>query len=155
MPQKRTHSENRAVLCGLCYRKAKDMRLIGPNHLVQIHKLVDVSYDISDSKFQTVVCKSCLLSLSAHTRNPDNPERGRILYKPQYSNLTQPPVYSTRNNEVESCPCTVCKMACENLTPGWITTELKEEYWHLLFPDFPYPTPKVSSYILRYIIKFV
>ena len=111
----RTHSENRSILCGLCFPKEKDLRLINDTHITQIKSLVNPSYDLSDPKFQKVLCKSCILSLSSHSKNPECPDRGRKLYKPCYDNLMQPPTYNTRTCDGQLCPCTVCKIAAENL----------------------------------------
>ena len=90
------HNENRVVLCGLCYRKSKDIRKINQNHLLQLQTLVDSRYSLSDARFQTVLCSGCARILAAHTKDPENPERGRKLLKPKYDNLIPPPVHHTR-----------------------------------------------------------
>ena len=139
----RTHSENREVLCGVCYRKEKNLRKISPTHLLQLQTLVDKRYSLTDEKYQSFLCKSCLLSLSAHSKT----DRGRKLLKPRYDNLTPPPQYNTRNSDDTPCVCTTCQIAAENLTPGRRPVALKEEYWLLLFPDIPFPCVEVRLLI--------
>ena len=152
----RTHSENRKVCCGICFRKAKELRQITPTHLTQLQTLVDSRYDTGDPKFQTVICKSCVLSLAAHSSNPDNPEKGRQLLKPNYDNMIPPPVYATRNTEDQLCPCTQCLIARENITPGTGAKVLKEMYWLILFPNIPYPAIKVGYiYLLIYVYIYI
>ena len=144
MGKARTHSDNRAVLCGICYRKQNDLRQIKSDQLIQLKTLVDSRYSLSDPRFQSVLCKSCVLALSAHTKNPTNPEKGRKLLKPKYENLIPPPVHHTRKSEDQSCPCTVCEMCKVNLTKGsGPSGPMLEKYWTLLFPDLPYPEPQV------------
>ena len=108
-----THEENRSVLCGICFRKQGELRSISENQLLQIHSLVDISYNISDIRFQKVLCRICALALTAHTNNPDKP--GRKLMHPKYSNLASPSFHSTRQSESKDCPCTVCEIARNNL----------------------------------------
>ena len=63
----RSHEENGSALCGLCYKKG-DLRNILPEQLKQIWHLHDKQYDPSDTKFQKVLCLTCILSLRAHTK---------------------------------------------------------------------------------------
>ena len=144
----RSHNENREVLCGLCYRKSKDIRKINQNHLLQLQTLVDSRYSLSDARFQTVLCAGCARILAAHTKDPENPERGRKLLKPKYDNLTPPPVHHTRLSVDQFCPCTMCEMARVTIRVGYnvpdSTQMLLEKHWSLLFPDIAYTAPKVG-----------
>lgn len=143
MTPPRTHSQNREVMCGICYRKDKNLRKISPDHLIKLQNLVDSRYSLTDPMFQTVLCVTCLSSLSAHSRNPDNPDRGRKLLKPKYVNLTPPPSHNTRGTADQSCPCTVCEIARETVTPGFGSRMLQQRHWELLFPDIDYPVSQV------------
>ena len=139
----RTHEENRSVLCGICFRKQGELRSISENQLLQIHSLIDSSYNISDIRFQKVLCRMCALALTAHTNNPDKP--GRKLMHPKYSNLASPSFHSTRQSESKDCPCTVCDIARNNLTPGSFPGKLpQEKFWNILFPGVPYPAPELK-----------
>ena len=68
MGKARTNSDNRAVLCGICYRKQNDLRQIKSVQLIQLKTLVDSSCSLSDLRFQSVLFKSCVLAHSAHTK---------------------------------------------------------------------------------------
>ena len=139
----RSHEENRSVLCGICYKKQAELRPITDIQVQQIHALLDSSYSVDDTRFQKVICRVCALALTAHTKNPDNP--GRKLFHPKYSNLNPPPVHATRQTEGRGCTCTVCKIAKTSLTPGPLHGKnLQEEFWNILFPDMPYPTPNLK-----------
>ena len=139
----RSHTENRKVLCGVCYKKG-DLRPITDNQLSQLKTLVDRSYCLDNVRYQTVLCKVCALALSAHVKKPDNP--GRTLLKPKYENLNPPPSHSTRSVDPQSCPCTMCEIARSNLTAGSFSGHrLPEKFWKILFPDSQYPTPKYKK----------
>lgn len=142
--QPRTHQDNRSTLCGICYKKA-GLRNISDVQLGQLRALVDSSYSLTDMKYQTVLCKVCALALTAHTKNPEKPER--TLLKPQYVNLRPPPLHETRAAESQICPCTVCEIAKCNLVPGGFsgTPLLPEKYWAMLFPNVPYPVKKTQT----------
>ena len=109
MTRARTHDENRFILCGICYRKESELRSFNEVQLEQIKILVDISYNLEDSRFQSVLCRTCAKALSAHTKNPQNP--GRKLSLPKYSNLNPPPKLATRQFDGKACPCTVCDIA--------------------------------------------
>ena len=136
----RTHAENRAVLCGVCYKKGV-LRPITETQLTNLQTLLDRSYDLNNERYQTVLCKICSQALSAHVKNPEKP--GRTLMKPKYDNLIQAPLHGTRSFDPQDCPCTVCQIAKSNLTPGGSSGHrLEEKFWKILFPDLEYPKPK-------------
>ena len=114
-----------------------------------IKTCIDEKYELDDIKYQTVVCKPCLLRLSAHFKDPSNPDRGRVLKIPSYENMTPPLFYKTRLNEDEPCGCTVCQIAKENLTPGRGQAVLPEKFWKQIFPDIPYLTFKVNNRLTK------
>ena len=155
MKRPRTHSENRAVVCGLCYKKSKDMRKISANHLNQLHTLVETQYSLEDPRFQTVLCSGCVKVLSVYSKAPDKPEAGRKLRIPIYKNLTPPPAHNTRNSEASPCPCTVCDIARQNLLPGSDKPPMLECHWLILFPHYTYPYKKVQAQsVISIIIYF-
>ena len=132
---KKSHDEVRATLCGLCYKRG-DLRPIKDDQLSQIKKLVNQNYDISDPRFQTVLCTSCVRPLSDHSKNQNN--RGRKLYIPDFENMTPPPTHSTRSTDDSDCVCTACQICRSN--QGFRTSnQLDEQFWKILFPDQPYP----------------
>ena len=149
----RTHSENREVVCGVCYRKSKDLRKITPLHLSQLTTLVDSSYSLDDSRFQTVLCKSCVLALAANSKTNEKPERGRKILKPAYKNLTPPPAHDTRRTEALPCPCTVCDIARQTIYPGHQPVHMLEKHWTIIFPDLPYPNAKVESISVTWLLN--
>ena len=57
----------------------------------------------------------------------------------------QPLTYYIRTCYSQLCPCTVCKIAAENLTGGSSPSMLREEYWRVLFPGVPYPVQARSK----------
>ena len=151
----RTHSENRAVICGLCYKKSKDMRKISANHVNQLHMLVDSQYSLEDPRYQTVLCSGCVKVLSVYSKAHDKTEVGRKLRIPMYKNLTPPPAHNTRNSEASPCPCTMCDIARQNLLPGSDKPPMLMRHWLILFPDYTYPytqvqTQSVISIIIHY-----
>ena len=143
LQRQRTHSENRKLVCGLCYRKSKNLRKISPDHLKKLKALVEPQYSLDDPKFQTVLCSGCAQTLSAHSENPENPVSGRRLLKPAYTILTPPPAHNTRTADGAPCPCTVCDIARQSIFPGLGAAVMLEQHWSLLFPGHPYTSSKV------------
>ena len=92
MAPKRSHSQNREVLCGICYRKEKELRKISPSNLVLLQTHVDARYSLTEPRFQTVLCSSCIRTLTELKKNPESPERGRVLKFPKYDNMNPPTI---------------------------------------------------------------
>lgn len=138
---KKSHDEVRSSLCGLCFKRG-ELRKISEEMLSQLKTLIKQEYDLSDQRFQTVLCVSCIRALSAHSKNPGNP--GRKLPSPSYQNMTPPPAHSTRSTDDSECECTVCQIFRSN--QGFRHTNLLEEqFWNILFPDQPYPSTAKSE----------
>ena len=138
----RTHEENRAFLCAVCFKKDKDLRRISDVQVAELKALVDNNFSLENPKYQSVICRGCALALSENMKNPDKPKRK--LLKPVYNNLKPPPSHSTRSVDEDCCPCTVCEISKCNIVPGWSKQlpSLAEKYWVVLFPSTPYPGKK-------------
>ena len=136
----RTHEESRSAVCGVCFKK-QGLRPVTLTQLEQLRNLVDHEYDLDNTNYPKVLCKTCALALSAHNACPENP--GRKLLKPRYKNIRSPPP-ETRATADQPCPCTVCEIASCKILPGQLQggkTFLPEKYWTMIFPDEPYPAP--------------
>ena len=147
----RTHSENRGVVCGMCYKKSKDLRKISPHILAQLQQFVESQYSLEDPRFQTVLCSVCVKILSVYNKNPDNPEGGRKLVIPCYVNLTPPQMHNTRSSDTAPCPCTMCDIARQHIPPrkDGVKVPMSEHHWSILFPDHPYPVSKVGTFYVN------
>ena len=77
----RTHSENRGVVCGMYYKKSKDLRKISPHILAQLQQFVESQYSLEDPRFQTVLCSVCVKILSVYDKNPDNPAAATLFHQ--------------------------------------------------------------------------
>ena len=78
----------------------------------QLRNLVNSSNNLTEMKFQKVLCRSCALVLTAHTNVQENPERK--LLKLRYSNLKILKCYPTPGTSAG-------------------TPLLTEKYWSMLY----------------------
>ena len=57
----RTHEENRAFLCAVCFKKDKDLRRISDVQVAELKALVDNNFSLENPKYQSVICSQSLL----------------------------------------------------------------------------------------------
>ena len=70
----RTHQDYISVFLWIVLQEGGDPREILNRQLEQLRNLVDSSNNFTAIKFQRVLCRCCVLALTAHTNNQDNPE---------------------------------------------------------------------------------
>ena len=106
----RTHAESRAALCSVCLGK-HEVRLAMADTEEMIQNLLDPHFTLQQENLPNGICKTCQRILRTHSKNPENPDRGRKLPpKVLYEKLSHP-VPSTRNSSKMPCDCTVCLLA--------------------------------------------
>ena len=110
---KRSHSENRNVVCILCFKKQKtELRKINQNTqtLLEKHIICDSSNNLSQESLMwlpTVVCTGCINALKKFDSDTSQP-----LKHIDYSSLIPPQDMRgevvTRSSWEEECSCSVC-----------------------------------------------
>ena len=102
-----SHYECRQKVCGVCLRKAKEIRPITEECLILIKNFHYDGYSLDDNFFPLVVCKSCSLALKAYEKNPSKP--GRKLPNTNYEKLSRPGEGVITRSVVNcTCMCSIC-----------------------------------------------
>ena len=101
--EKRSHEDNRKVVCLLCMQKAKSMRGISSVIHDTIKEHVLEEYDANDPRLPSVVCQTCFTVLHEY-------RRGCFRRKIQvFDSANLKPLKPTTRSQ-ESCDCTVCEI---------------------------------------------
>ena len=69
-----SHDEFRKLVCGICLRKEKHKQTISDEVLALIKKHCYQEYSLESEYLPLVACKSCVSSLKAIDKNPENPK---------------------------------------------------------------------------------
>ena len=62
------HNDARKSLCCICFRKQQVLRDLKSEIVTLICDLVSDKFDPDDSRFPSVICKTCELALTAHKK---------------------------------------------------------------------------------------
>ena len=122
MPPSRTHNENRALVCLVCFQKGASMgNIVGVTHS-RIIKYFMEDFDPSDLKLPNGICSHCRIILLKLEKG----EPAALNDPIDFSKLTFPVL--TRKYEsvcdlgdLRDCPCSICIIARKN--PGQINHE--------------------------------
>ena len=95
MPKALSHSDCRKLVCGVCLRKEKHNQTISEKVLVLIKKHHYENYSIEDDHLPTIACMSCVATLKAIDKSPENAKRKTPFVA--YDELQKPKTISTRS----------------------------------------------------------
>ena len=101
---KKCHNDFRGLICGVCWRKEKQMRKIHENSLSLIQEFVFPGYCLKNETLPHSICTSCLKRLNEIKENPSSTENK--LPKNDFSSIVEKKNIQTRT--AISCECTFC-----------------------------------------------
>ena len=110
MPPPRTHEQNRALLCTVCWRKGKDYRVIIESQKTDIAKYVYADFLKNQSFLPTGLCTTCRLSLASQgTTSPRPLPPGDNFHAIVESVKATTPTLT----RASLCSCRLCEIARE------------------------------------------
>lgn len=116
----RSHEENRAALCALCFNSTKEMRQITTNQekTIRLHFIKD--YSVNETSYPISLCSTCRLAVEEYAKGTF--KRKVSLF--DYSKIIRSIKPCTRSSLI--CPCTICSIAKTNLN-STIRLSLKKQ----------------------------
>lgn len=105
----RSHNENRAAICALCFNRTKEMRKMSlkQEETIKIHFIKQ--YSVNEVDYPISLCSTCRLTVEEYAKG--NFKRKVKLF--DYSKINTYP--RTRSNLIINCFCTLCSIAKTNL----------------------------------------
>ena len=103
-----THYDCRKLVCGVCLRKEKHTQTISDKVLALIKKHHYENYSIEDDHLPTIACMSCVATLKAIDKSPENAKRKTPFVA--YDELQKPKTISTRSTTNTVCECSICQI---------------------------------------------
>ena len=79
---KKSHEEFRLLVCGICWRKPKDLQTITPVVLDLIRRFCWSEYELEDKALPLAACKSCVKALKVIEQVTKNKHNN--IYKIQF-----------------------------------------------------------------------